>query len=162
MEQVWAGGFGDEYAVRNDVSFKYRRPFWSGILELTDPKRVLEIGCNIGGNLQFLRSRLREVWGLDIKAGALRVAQERDPDVKTVLGRARALPFDDDYFDLVISAGVLIHQPDDALNDVMTEMVRCSNRFVLAAEYHAHETTEVRYRGVLGRYHLVAIRRGSC
>ena len=150
LEELWAGRFGEQYLARNDQSFDYRKPFWNKILKWTDPERILEVGCSLGGNLMWLRSSNREVWGLDVNAEALRIAKERYPDIRTVLGAARILPFENDFFDLVISAGVLIHQPEDALSDVMSEMVRCSNRYVLSAEYHADEVTEVEYRGVEG------------
>jgi hypothetical protein len=63
---------------------------------------------------------------------------------------ARDLPFKDRRFDLVFTTGVLIHQPPTALPIVMTEIVRCSNRYVLCGEYYASEPTEVSYRGESG------------
>jgi hypothetical protein len=60
---------------------------------------------------------------------------------------AAELPFVDHCFDLVFTMGVLIHQPDESLGRVMSEVVRCSARLVLCAEYYAPEPTEVPYRG---------------
>jgi spore coat polysaccharide biosynthesis protein SpsF len=46
--------------------------------------------------------------------------------------------------------GVLIHQPESTLPLVMSEVVRCSNRYVLCGEYFSEQTIEVPYRGQCG------------
>ena len=43
--------------------------------------------------------------------------------------------------------GVLIHQPEETLDKVMSEMVRASSRYVFCGEYYDTETVEVPYRG---------------
>jgi hypothetical protein len=45
---------------------------------------------------------------------------------------------------------VLIHQPDETLEEVMGEVVRCSSRFVLSIEYESPEYVDVPYRGHQG------------
>jgi hypothetical protein len=42
---------------------------------------------------------------------------------------------------------VLIHQPEETLPKVMSEMVRVSKKYVFCGEYHDSETVEVHYRG---------------
>ena len=46
--------------------------------------------------------------------------------------------------------GVLIHQPDETLEKVMSEMVRVARRYVFCGEYYDRETVEVPYRGQPG------------
>ena len=48
------------------------------------------------------------------------------------------------------TTGVLIHQPPESLPIVLSEIVRCSKRYVLCGEYFAEEPTELPYRGVSG------------
>ena len=64
--------------------------------------------------------------------------------------RRGRLPFRDRFVDLTFTVGVLIHQPDEALPDVLGEIVRCSDRFVLWCEYYAPSTEEVPYHGEKG------------
>ena len=45
---------------------------------------------------------------------------------------------------------MLIHQPPESLRQVMSEVVRCSRRWVLCAEYADTEEVEVPYRGQEG------------
>jgi pseudaminic acid biosynthesis-associated methylase len=151
LEQLWSGSFGDEYVDRN-ASFDSREPFWRELLTEYPCNRVLEVGCNLGGNLEWVaKFRSPEnVFGIDVNRKALALLRERVPGVNGVWSPARDLPFRDAWFELVFSMGVLIHQPESTLALVMNEMVRCSRRFVLCGEYHADAVVEVPYRGEEG------------
>lgn len=152
LEDLWAGGFGDDYVERNTDVHDPRADFWASTVERTGATNVLEVGCNLGGNLGWLAQHIdpRDVWGIDVNAKALAAVHERVPGVNAVWSPARRLPFRDAMFDLVFTMGVLIHQPQTTLPLVMAEMVRCSSRYVLCGEYYAPETTEVTYHDQAG------------
>jgi spore coat polysaccharide biosynthesis protein SpsF len=149
LEALWSGDFGDDYVDRNLGAYDARAPFWTSIVERTTPSRVLEVGCNVGGNLRFIAPELEpgHAYGIDINRKALTKIHEFVPDVNALLESARDLPFRDGWFDLVFSMGVLIHQPEESLPEVIREMARVSSKYLLAGEYFAAETTEVPYRG---------------
>jgi ubiquinone/menaquinone biosynthesis C-methylase UbiE len=90
------------------------------------------------------------LFGVDLNPEALREIRHRFPDVNAVWALARELPFRDGAFDLAFTTGVLIHQPEDSLGQVMDEIVRVSRRYVLAVEYFAPQTEEVKYRDQRG------------
>jgi spore coat polysaccharide biosynthesis protein SpsF len=148
LEQLWAGDFGDEYTERNRGSID-RLAFWSGLAEAHPFSTALEVGCNVGDNLLALRELIGEeaLAGVDVNEGALAAARARLPRADLRHAMARELPFADGSFELVFTAMVLIHQPDETLSDVMSEVVRCSSRYVLTAEYESAERVEVPYRG---------------
>jgi pseudaminic acid biosynthesis-associated methylase len=152
LEELWARGFGDEYVERNRDAGHGRDAFWHALLERLRPERVLEVGCNVGANLRWITGPVSPggVFGIDVNEGALELLRSRLPRINAVAGQARSLPFRDREFDLVFTAGVLIHQPETTLPLVMSEVLRCSRRYVLALEYHADDVTEVPYRGVEG------------
>lgn len=151
LEELWAGGFGDAYVERNRSAGNIREPFWRQILTEFPAQSVLEIGCNVGANLRWLAALLPgRAFGVDVNATALRELRGSVPDVNAVLSPGRDLPFRDRWFDLTFTVGVLIHQPESTLPLVMGEVVRCSRRFVLCAEYHSDHTIEVPYRGQAG------------
>jgi pseudaminic acid biosynthesis-associated methylase len=152
LERLWAGEFGAAYAERNPVVTDRRADFWSGLLERHPISSVLEIGCGQGANLAPLARRLdpADVWGIDVSSLALGKARINAPGVNVVLSRARQLPFRDGFVDLTFTVGALIHQPEESLPSVIDEIVRCSGRFVLWAEYHAPATEEVPYHGARG------------
>lgn len=148
LEQLWASRFGDDYVDRN-TAFDARRGFWNERMAAMGCRRVLEVGCNIGGNLQWITGTVPPplVAGVDINEKALSVLSRRVPGVQVLRSSARLLPFASGSFDLVFTMGVLIHQPEETLPDVMAEMVRCTRRWVLCGEYHSPDTVDVPYRG---------------
>lgn len=152
LEGLWAGEFGDDYVDRNAAAYDHRGPFWKTLHEAHPFASALEVGCNVGGNLEWLAPLLdpgRTV-GVDINQKAIATLHQRLPGVSALWSPGRELPFRDRNFDLVFTMGVLIHQPDATLPLVMGEMVRCSSRYVLCGEYFGEETTEVPYRGHAG------------
>jgi len=149
IEKLWSGDFGTEYLSRNPVTTEGRLPFWERLLSSYPVASVLEVGCNLGANLRpiHLVSPRARVTGIDINAVALATLRRQLPTVALARAAGRTLPFRDGAHDLVFTAGVLIHQPPEVLHDVMREVVRCSARYVLCAEYFAPDWTEVPYRG---------------
>jgi pseudaminic acid biosynthesis-associated methylase len=152
LEQLWAGDFGAAYIDRNRALDERRAVFWTDLVRDSGIRSVLEIGCGQGANLKPLAGLFdpHDVWGVDVNEDALALARLHAPGVNVVASRARRLPFRDDLADLAFTVGVLIHQPETTLPIVMAEIVRCSARFVLWAEYHAPTTEEVPYHGTTG------------
>jgi len=152
LEALWSGEFGDAYTDRNAAAGDERRRFWRATLEEFPVARVLEVGCNLGANLRWIASEGAgdAVFGVDVNLLALGRLHRAVPTARPVAAAALGLPFADRAFDLVFTVGVLIHQPPAALPTVMTEIVRCSRRFVMCGEYYAPVPTEVTYRGQTG------------
>ncbi len=131
MEAAWTGEFGNTYFWEKHDT-EHREKWWSDFLDRYSIKTALEVGCGKGINLAYLKDRV-EVTGIDINEQAL----ARIPrDIPTHHGSAADLPFEDESFDLVFTSGVLIHAPDVELPFQMSEIVRCSKRYVLAMEYN--------------------------
>lgn len=152
LEELWRGDFGNDYTTRNRTAGVNRRVFWEAILAEFPARRVLEVGCNLGGNLRWIAAQLPQenIYGVDINLRALQELRQALPNVNALYAPARELPFRDRWFDLVFTIGVLIHQPPEALPIVMAEIVRCTDRFVLCGEYFSPQPTEVAYRGQTG------------
>jgi pseudaminic acid biosynthesis-associated methylase len=152
LEGLWKGDFGNAYTQRNAAAADRRQPFWDALLDEFPCRRVLEVGCNRGANLKWVSTKVapHEVYGVDINESALTHVREALPGVNGLWGRARELPFRDRYFDMVFTMGVLIHQPPEVLPIVMSEIVRCSRKYVLAGEYFSESLVDVPYRGEQG------------
>jgi pseudaminic acid biosynthesis-associated methylase len=149
LEQLWSGEFGDAYVERNKQAGDIRGPFWGQIIDEFPARRILEVGCNLGANLRWISERVPagESYGVDINQSAITSLHQSFPSVNALVAPGRDLPFRDRWFDLVFTMGVLIHQPPETLPLVMSEIVRCSRRWILCGEYFAPEPTEVPYRG---------------
>ncbi len=149
LERLWSGEFGDAYVDRNLTAYGARGGFWLHLLDRYPCESVLEVGCNVGGNLQWIAQRVDpgHVHGVDVNDKALAMLRQRVPGAHAVHAPARDLPFVDASIDLVCTVGVLIHQPEESLPRVMDEVVRVARRYVLCAEYADDRTVEVHYRG---------------
>src|SRR5262249_23751425 len=109
----------------------------------------LEVGCGVGANLQWITQRVdaKRVTGADINAKALRLLDRRVPGVRGVNAPARELPLADRSVEFVFSMGLLMHQPDETLDKVMSEMVGVSSHYVFCGEYFDADTVEDSYCG---------------
>jgi ubiquinone/menaquinone biosynthesis C-methylase UbiE len=106
----------------------------AGILErirqaaqLTRESRVLDVACGPGIVIEALARDAGEVIGCDITPEMLAKAEKRCAaagfkNVRCLLGRAEALPFEDDSFDVVVSRSALHHFLDPAVT--LREMAR--------------------------------------
>jgi pseudaminic acid biosynthesis-associated methylase len=159
--RTWTGDFGREYTDRNaytpaELDELYRRNYGTTRTELNRrfldaiPRdvRILEVGCNMGTQLLLLQQMgFTDLYGIEIQNYALDQARVRIP--RAILSRASALaiPYAERFFDLVFTSGVLIHIAPADLPTALSEIHRCSKRWIWGFEYYAPEMTEVVYRG---------------
>ncbi len=143
----WKGTFGDGYTARNELDPATRYASLYDILDGLRITNVLEVGCNRGHNLLSLDAMGRgfSLTGLEPNNHARELATKQG--LVVVAGDIYELPFPDGYFDLVFTAGVLIHVPPARLNDALSEIHRVSRRFILAMEYWAEDDVEVSWGG---------------
>lgn len=160
MEQ-WASDFGRQYTDRNALSSEQldalnqsnygitRRQLNARFLkDIPADARILEVGCNMGNQLLLLREMgFRNLYGLDVQSYALERARSRLNGVCLVQATAFEIPYPDGFFDLVFTAGVLIHIAPDDLPRATAEIYRCTNSYIWGSEYHSPEAREVTYRG---------------
>lgn len=160
----WGSEFGEEYTRRNpntpdEMQELYVARFGMDRTTMNDaflgdlPRdiRVLEVGCNVGMQLNLLaRAGFTNLHGIEINPFAVERAREanRGLPIDFQVGSALELPFDDGTFDLVYTSGVLIHIHPDDLATVQREMSRCSRRWIWGFEYFTEEGyVEIPYRG---------------
>ncbi len=147
---AWSGAFGDAYTERCAIDWRSRQQAWQRMLEGLNIASVLEVGCNRAHNLTCIQHVLANgsfAVGVEVNDRAARHAAGAVSQARIVRGAAPNLPFLDHSFDLVFTAGVLIHIPESALRDVLQSIGRLSRHYVLAIEYHAEEDHSILYRG---------------
>ncbi len=147
--EAWKGEFGNEYTDRNVVDWHALLPAFQSMVGGLPIKRLLEVGCNRGHNLVALAELLgkgAEVVGVEPNEYALELARTSSSRIAILQGHAFDLAFKDEYFDLVFTAGVLIHIPLADLPLAMAEIYRVSRRYILAIEYFAEKETVIHYR----------------
>ena len=76
------------------------------------PRRVLDVACGLGGQLDLLRANDREAWGLDSSFALARHCRQQfagDRNALIVCATAEELPFRDSTFDRIICQGSIDH-----------------------------------------------------
>ena len=94
-------------------------------------RRVLDLGCGAGGDVVYLAKQGFEVYGIDVAKEAVRVAKEslKENRLKANLEVGsiyKELPYDDDFFDAVISIRVIHHAGIKDIQRLITEIKRIS------------------------------------
>lgn len=150
-ENFWSGGFGDSYTKRNRVDWRKRIPFWTGIIELTGVRSVYEFGCNAGWNLSAIQRCYPDVNLTGEEINDLARRQASTCGLNTVWTNSSYLNSrtfaNENTFELVFTAGVLIHIAPDQLKKIMQDLVTISCDYVLAIEYASDKEEMIPYRG---------------
>ena len=145
---LWRSEFGAAYTDRNDVEKPERIATWRRILAGRCIERALEVGCNIGWNLRYLRAcGVGDVWGVEPQRYPIERARQRSPDLTMVPGTAFDLPFKDGWFDLSFTSGVLIHIGPAELPIALDELHRVTRRWLVVIEYDHPDEVAIDYRG---------------
>jgi SAM-dependent methyltransferase len=93
-----------------------------------DTKRVLDVGCGNGNHTIFLAELGYDVYGIDISSEAIDIAKawfnKKGLEADLRAGDVERLPYEDDFFDLIISDAVLDHMLFSKAKKVMSEIKR--------------------------------------
>jgi len=151
QEIFWAGKFGDDYITRNqgEQSINANIALFARMLKAApNIKSFIELGCNIGLNLQAL-NRINDKFalcGYEINKAAAQKAL--DLNIASVVNRTilDELPSDSKY-DVSFTKGVLIHINPDALHKVYDNLYRLSKKYIIVCEYYNPSPVVVKYRG---------------
>ena len=129
----------DEIARQNEEFFDsraetYDTRFWFthrglrkfvSLLQLGDNPYLLDVGCGTGSALRYAANRTNgqgEFYGVDNSSKMIEQAQAKSQSYGNLhfyKSRADELPFDDDFFDVVISSSAIHHfsNPEKALRE---------------------------------------------
>ncbi len=93
--------------------------------------RILDAGCGNGRHVLFFQEQGYETYGVDISSESVELGNEwlKRKGLKPTLqiGDITNLPFDDNYFDVIISYGVLDHISFSAAKKAIKEINRVCN-----------------------------------
>lgn len=113
---------------------------WAGRVvaaaEIQPGQRVLDVACGTGVLARAVAERVGpsgSVFGVDISEGMLAVARRKAPTVRWREGRAEALPFDANSFDVVVSQfGLMFFEDRRSAIQEMMRVLRPGGRLAVA------------------------------
>ncbi|MFN4354463.1 pseudaminic acid biosynthesis-associated methylase [Parvibaculum sp.] len=151
QENFWSGEFGEAYIERNQgerLLAANTVKFGQVLRSAPGIRSAVELGCNIGLNLQALKRLNKDfdLCGYEInevavgKARELGVAEIHQGSIIEPLSLGR-------QFDLAFTSGVLIHINPDELGKVYDNLNALSSRYILVVEYYNPTPVTVNYRG---------------
>ncbi|CAH9054247.1 hypothetical protein PSECIP111951_00993 [Pseudoalteromonas holothuriae] len=130
-ESYGSEGFRAQRLYPNEELLRFLgRKFFNGT-QREDRKdiRVLELGCGSGANLWMIAKEGFDTYGIDLSQQAISLAESMlihwDVNATLVKGSFEELPFEDDYFDVIIdvfSTNCLTHS---AFTHCLKQVKRC-------------------------------------
>lgn len=71
--------------------------------------KILDLGCGYGKDLAYFRDKGAEVYGIDLSKEMLALASEEVPEATLTRGDFKQLPYENDFFDIIISRYAIQH-----------------------------------------------------
>jgi len=122
-------------------------------MDLSD-KKILDVGCGNGGVLrEFIKygARPENLYGIDLLPERVEVAKKTSPNINFTLGDASKIPYDNEYFDIVMQFTVFTSILDDNMKkNIANEMLRVLKRggIIIWYDYHMNNPKNPDVRGV--------------
>ncbi len=160
QRKFWSEDFGENYITRNmtmeEVNDLYKKQtgvtvekiFQDFFSDIDKKSSILELGCNIGLNLSTLHKMgFSNLYGLEINKKAIGIAKKNNPEVEFINSSIEEFDPKGKKYDLVYTAGVLIHINPTALKAVVDKMLSLTKEYIFGFEYYSDELIEIKYRG---------------
>ena len=148
LAKKWDFEYWDGDRSINYGGYKYIENRWDLVINnlcefyaLPEKAKILDIGCGKGFFLYDFKlyKPNTSIYGIDISKYALQNAKEEIKE-NLVLGNANDLPWDDNYFDLVVSINTLHNLYSFDLEKALKEMERVGKNKYLCVESYRNES----------------------
>lgn len=156
QEKFWEGDFGDEYTQRKKSHEGYLASnislFARALKQTEKIDSVLELGANVGSNLQAINQLLprAQLEGVEINQNSANQLKKwmKATDINYACYHGSIFDFDPQKtYDLVLLKTVLIHINPEKLADLYKKIHMLSAKYIIIAEYYNPVPVEVLYRG---------------
>lgn len=121
----------DDYNLIAEQFASTRKFNWSDTTEpiknlgLKVNDKVLDLGCGNARLFDLLKEYDIQYFGIDISEKLIKIAERNVPEGQFEVGDILETPYEDNYFDAIVSIAVIHHIPTDKLRQkAFTEMFR--------------------------------------
>lgn len=119
------------FVIYNKIATKYNKTFSNRSNYLDDflkyvPKKgkILDIGCGVGVDSSYIKSKGYIPTGIDISKKMLEIAKKKNPQVDFRLGDMRKLNFKNDSYNGIIASYSLIHIPKNEVSGIISNLYK--------------------------------------
>tara|TARA_Y100000294_G_C8435764_1_gene288662 strand:+ start:54 stop:665 length:612 start_codon:yes stop_codon:yes gene_type:complete len=145
QEKFWATKFGNGYIKRNNKGNRIWTIGKDLINNNVSIQSALELGCNIGLNLDALKliyGRI-DLYGVEINKRAYGICRKKHKCFNSsIIGFKK-----NKKYDFVFTSNVLIHQNPEDLKSIYFKMHKLSKKYIYICEYFNPTPMMVSYRG---------------
>jgi SAM-dependent methyltransferase len=125
-----------KHTHRNPIQRLLLWNFFRNLLNLISAKNldsILDVGCGEGFTLNRLKEHGigKRLEGLEYSIDAIKLGKKTYPDIKIKQGDIYNLPYEDNFFDLVLCTEVLEHL--DYPQKALKELIRVSNKYLVVS-----------------------------
>ena len=144
QEIFWETDFGNKYVKRNNKSDRILTIGKDLISNKVLINEVLELGANIGLNLDAIKRIYPKVktYGVEINKLAFNIGKKKHKFYNKPILNFKSKK----KYDLVCSVGVLIHQNPKHLNAFYNKLYSLSKKYIYLSEYFNPTPVMVKYR----------------
>jgi len=112
FDKTWDSVYFKKKAI-NQFPFSDFVSFFFNTFKKNSKLNILEIGCGSGNNLEFLAKLGHNVYGIDASKEIIKIAKkkflEQNLDGNFTQSEFTKLPYDDNFFDLIIDRASICH-----------------------------------------------------
>lgn len=101
--------YAHEYDMKEKYWDSFEKDSLKPFIQAAEGKNVLDAGAGTGRLSVKLHKAGAHVTALDISPDMLRLLEQKEPAIPTVLGDMEAMPFEDETFDMVFSSMAMVH-----------------------------------------------------
>ncbi len=118
----FATKFSDIHDVGENSNRENRKVFYNQLDFIKPGVKLLDLACGDGFDLVYYKKLGADVYGLDASEELIKIAKERLPKEDLMVGLFEQIPFDDEYFDIVLSKYAI--QTSAEVDSVLKEIYR--------------------------------------
>lgn len=151
QELFWSEQYAKDYIDKNsEFDLGKGVQAWNHMLAKThEVSSILECGCNIGRNIEFLNYAFPNLKKsiIEVSSPAYSTVTNKYNLDQSFNGTIMESNFREKTFDLVFSMGVLIHIQPGMLLQNIEKMFLYTKKYILIGEYFSREPVMLQYQG---------------